>query len=141
MSKERAILVAYDGSEIAKRAVSWAIQLAKALDAKLYVLYVVNVPPEVRAFLTAGTILNEALKSGMRILEQVKPELDKEGVRYELVVEIGDPGEKIVEFADKINADLIVMGHRGLSGIKKLLVGSVCDKVIKCSTKPVLVVK
>lgn len=141
MSKERAILVAYDGSEIAKRAVSWAIQLAKALDAKLYVLYVVNVPPEVRAFLTAGTILNEALKSGMKILEQVKPELDKEGVRYELVVEIGDPGEKIVEFADKINADLIVMGHRGLSGIKKLLVGSVCDKVIKCSTKPVLVVK
>jgi len=141
VSKERAILVAYDGSEIAKRAVSWAIQLAKALDAKLYVLYVVNVPPEVRAFLTAGTILNEALKSGMRILEQVKPELDKEGVRYELVVEIGDPGEKIVEFADKINADLIVMGHRGLSGIKKLLVGSVCDKVIKCSTKPVLVVK
>jgi len=141
VSKERAILVAYDGSEIAKRAVSWAIQLAKALDAKLYVLYVVNVPPEVRAFLTAGTILNEALKSGMKILEQVKPELDKEGVRYELVVEIGDPGEKIVEFADKINADLIVMGHRGLSGIKKLLVGSVCDKVIKCSTKPVLVVK
>ncbi len=141
MSKERAILVAYDGSEIARRAVYWAIQLAKALDAKLYVLYVVNVPPEVRAFLTAGTILNEALKSGMKILEQVKPELDKEGIRYELVVEIGDPGEKIVEFADKINADLIVMGHRGLSGIKKLLVGSVCDKVIKCSSKPVLVVK
>ncbi len=141
MSKERAILVAYDGSEIARRAVSWAVQLAKALNAKLYVLYVVNVPPEVRAFLTAGTILNEALKSGMKILEQVKPDLDKEGIRYELVVEIGDPGEKIVEFAEKINADLIVMGHRGLSGIKKLLVGSVCDKVIKCSNRPVLVVK
>ena len=141
MSQERAILVAYDGSEIARRAVSWAIQLAKALGAKLYVLYVVNVPPEVRAFLTAGTILNEALKSGMKVLEQVKPDLDKEGVRYDLVVEIGDPGEKIVEFADKINADLIVMGHRGLSGIKKLLVGSVCDKVIKCSNRPVLVVK
>ncbi|NPA23126.1 MAG: universal stress protein [Crenarchaeota archaeon] len=141
MSQERAILVAYDGSEIARRAVSWAIQLAKALGAKLYVLYVVNVPPEVRAFLTAGTILNEALKSGMKVLEQIKPDLDKEGVRYDLVVEIGDPGEKIVEFADKINADLIVMGHRGLSGIKKLLVGSVCDKVIKCSNRPVLVVK
>jgi len=141
VSQERAILVAYDGSEIARRAVSWAIQLAKALGAKLYVLYVVNVPPEVRAFLTAGTILNEALKSGMKVLEQIKPDLDKEGVRYDLVVEIGDPGEKIVEFADKINADLIVMGHRGLSGIKKLLVGSVCDKVIKCSNRPVLVVK
>ncbi len=141
MSKERSILVAYDGSEIAKKAVFKAIELAKALNAKLYILYVVNVPPEVRAFLTAGTILNEALKSGMKILEQLKSELDKENVKYDLVVEIGDPGEKIVEFADKIDADMIVMGHRGLSGIRKLLVGSVCDKVIRCSTRPVLVVK
>ncbi len=138
---QKAILVAYDGSEPAERALRMAIDLARALSAKIYVIYVVNIPPEVHMVLTTGTILGEIAREGQRILEKAKMILEREGIVYELITEAGDPAEKIVETAEKLNVELIVMGHRGLSGFKRLLIGSVCEKVLRHSTRPVLVVK
>ncbi len=137
----RSILVAYDGSDPAERALKMGVEIARAFDAKVYVVYVVNIPPEVHMILTTGTILGEIAREGQRILERAKSLLDREGVKYELITEAGDPAEKIVELSEKLNVMMIVMGHRGLSGFKRLLIGSVCEKVLRHSTRPVLVVK
>ncbi len=63
------------------------------------------------------------------------------GILIESVILYGDAADKICEVADKVNADLVVIGSRGLSKIQSVLLGSVSEKVIKKCSKSVLVVK
>jgi len=136
------ILVAYDGSEQAWKALELAAKMAKGCGAKLYIIHVVPVPEDYADCYVCAEIMAKALEKGREIINRAREVLKNTlGVDAETILEKGDPGKKIVEKAEELNVDLIVVGSTGKSGIKKLVLGSVSEKVVKSASRPVLVVK
>jgi nucleotide-binding universal stress UspA family protein len=74
-------------------------------------------------------------------LEKVRKSAETFDVKIETIVREGEAYEKIVETAEEKNADMIFMGSHGRTGLKKLVMGSVTEKVIGFSACPVMVVK
>jgi len=133
------ILLADDGSASALAAVDEALKLAKSNGAKLHIIYVYHIDPDLD-ILRTGT--REAFKEeGSRVLDKAEKKAAQQGVEVETHLEEGIPDEKIVELASEIEADLVVMGTRGHTGLKKLLIGSVTERVVGQAPCPVLVVR
>lgn len=148
------ILVALDGSEPADKALDFALDLAEKYSAEIVLLSVippVAVPTTVYAASGARTlapvvtekhlkevedryekVLSEALKKA----NEIKPSLN---VSTKLVE--GRPSERIVETAKEGSFDIVVMGSRGLGGIKGFFLGSASDRVADEAACPVLIVK
>ncbi len=142
------ILVPLDGSEHSRRALEAAIQLAMRLNSKLALLTVysgtnASIPePELSAkarqsILTAQNVLD----SCEEILEEAEQKVRTEKIEVETEVAEGNPADVIVKKSKEGKFDLIVMGARGLSTFKKIMVGSVSEGVIKNAPCPVLIVK
>ncbi|HID28438.1 MAG TPA: universal stress protein, partial [Desulfobacterales bacterium] len=74
-------------------------------------------------------------------VDEVKNEAEKRGIKTEGLMEQGSAFQKITDLAKEEKADLIIMGSRGRTGLNRLLMGSVTEKVIGHSPCPVLVVK
>jgi nucleotide-binding universal stress UspA family protein len=152
----KTILVPLDGSEHSHRALEVAHRLASADDAVLYLLNVPEWPPAAdllgksvgaRAMgvsrqdveQTGRQLLehfDEAEESGHGMMEQMKKKLGASPVHTESIVRVGSPADIILEEAKRLGVDAIVMGSRGLSNLKELLVGSVSHKVLhaaKCT--------
>jgi|SRR6476619_6039966 len=131
------ILVAVDGSESSSKAAKRAIDLAEKHGADLIALYIVE--PNIN--------FNEAFyfaeESGQKIVDEVKQEasVKKLNVQTEVLMDVGAVSKAIVEYAEKNNIDLIVLGTRGISGIKRMLLGSTASGVVTYSHCPVIVVK
>jgi nucleotide-binding universal stress UspA family protein len=138
------IVVAYDGSDQAIKALNTAIELAKAFNSKLDVVEVVDTA----ALLGMGfapipsDVIAQIYSKAQNDVEQAKKKAQDAGVKdvTSQVLE-GDPATSIIEYASKNGADLIVIGSRGLSTFKRLVLGSVSSKVVQESRIPVLVVK
>ncbi len=158
------ILVPLDGSEHASLALEKAIQIAKKFDGKLtflhaYTTHIVSLPKEyalpeavpriVDASLpkeyampeTALRIVDFPYETGLSILEKASEKASTEGIQVETLLMMGNPAEKIVEASNNSRFDLIVMGARGLSPVKELLLGSVSHRVATHAKCPVLIVK
>lgn len=133
------ILLSADGSDSNKGAVLGAIKLARACTGKLYVTAVIETNPEYEAF--APQLVEKAENEARQYMEDLKAAALKEGVQCELIVHHGDePYKLLVDDAAKMQADVIVMGRRGRTGLKRLMMGSVTAKVIGHSHCKVLVV-
>jgi nucleotide-binding universal stress UspA family protein len=137
------IVLAVDGSEVSKNAAKHAIALAKSTGGKLIAVHVI--PPfdvtDIESF-KPDTIMKGLRAEGEKILSEVKGLASKEGVQIDTRVEDGIPYERICEVAEESDADLIVMGSHGRTGIGKVFIGSVAERVIgKAKCRPVLVVK
>lgn len=135
------ILVAVDGSEYAKKAFDKSIHLTQKLNSKLDVVHVVNDYTYGGDSATALEILEEIKEEGRKILEEYKNKAMENNVVITTLLEIGDPGQVIVDISNKNTYDLIVMGSRGLSTFKELLIGSVSLKVMNHAKCPVMIVK
>ncbi len=133
------VLVPTDGSEQSKKAVEHAAKLSKALNAKITLLYVINLPYIKQITLVGEHAAEELRKKGERILKDAEEIVKKYGVEYEKKIDEGDPASVIVEYGKK--HDAIIMASHGHSAITKLLLGSVADKVVRTSTVPVTIVK
>lgn len=146
------ILVAVDGSKPSLNASSQAIDLAKRLDAELIAIYVIS--PDIRYNYLEDTItprLPRALKNVMMVamqrgeihVDKVKQKAKEKGVKVktDVIMGISSVVKEIVEYAEKNKVDMIVVGSRGLSGIKKMLIGSVASGVVTYAHCPVLVAK
>jgi nucleotide-binding universal stress UspA family protein len=121
------ILVGYDGSEPAARAVTAAATLAREANAGVWV---VHVSPPGRA--------GEAVIELARARELVATA----GARLEdLRDETGDPAERLLAVADAVDADLLVVGARGRSGISRWLLGGTSDKLVAHATRAALVIR
>ena len=131
------ILVAVDGSETSSKPAEMAIDLAEKLGADLIALYIVA--PNIN-FSQAFYFAQE---NGQKIVDEVKREAvaKKLNVQTEVLMDVGAVSKAIVEYAENNNANLIVIGTRGISGIKRMLVGSTASEVVKYSHCPVMVVK
>ncbi|MBI2310949.1 MAG: universal stress protein [Betaproteobacteria bacterium] len=134
------ILVAYDGSEPASKAFELAADLGKKYSASLHVLAVAK-PPEFGDDVETEAILENSQRHYTKVLAALKNRAALLAVspRFEIVV--GHPADQIVYHAEQTGADLIVMGHRGKSFVKRLLIGSVSRQVMDHAHCAVLIVR
>jgi nucleotide-binding universal stress UspA family protein len=141
------ILLATDGSEEAGLAARTAVDLADKTDSGLHVVYVgwqdygypIYAVPELDYMRTIQEeVTREARKALDAEVEQVKA---AGGSVVEAHLGMGRPDVEIVSLAEEIGAGLIVMGSRGLGGVRRALLGSVSDSVVRHANCPVLVVR
>ncbi len=137
------ILAGYDGSEASRKAVMRAAELASTLGAELHVITVVP-PPSV----VLGTLMTPEYLDTKPLIEAARRRLDdlseevKQGYNVSVKVDVleGDPSETLIEYSNDNKCDLIVLGRRGLSGLERLLLGSVTQRVASKSRVDVLIV-
>ncbi|MGP4772584.1 universal stress protein [Acinetobacter oleivorans] len=140
------ILVPIDGSETSMIAMKEAIKLGKALNSKITVVQVMALDPFIAdAYVKTGQT-NELIERTrtylLDILEQAKQQFSNEGITVETkLLEGFVVHEEIIQAARDLNADLIVMGSHGRTGVRKLVLGSVAQKVLGESHIPVLIVR
>jgi nucleotide-binding universal stress UspA family protein len=141
------IMIATDGSELVKKAVDTAIELAKLGQTKLYAVHVIplgdfysSMPPSIDAEWIKD--MEEHLRiEGQEAIAYVEDAGRAANVEIEPVILEGNPANEIVDFAEKNDIELIVMGSHGKTGIQRFLIGSVAENVVRHSKKSVLVVK
>lgn len=134
------ILVPIDSSEIAERAMQETIKVNRFGEAEVHVLYVADINKlAINAYLS-GNVLLEIGKAGERILNAALEKFP-ESMKVVKVYRTGDPAETITEYAKEIDADLIIMGSRGLGLVRGVLLGSVSKYVLERTKCPVLIVK
>ena len=143
----RKILVAVDGSKPSFDASAYAIDLAKRNEAELIVLFIVSpVPYSQFEYANIGrmneieTIEKEKAQQEVDKVKQKATE-KKVSVKTDVLIRYTSVVKGIVEYAEKKKVDMIVIGSRGMTGFKKLLLGSVASGVVIYSHCPVLVVK
>lgn len=136
------ILVGVDGSDYARRAFDAAVTMTKASNGSLVVLCVVQPPMVIgQRKETAARFVRILEREARMILADYVQEADKKGVKAETRLTKGHPAAVILEAARSEHADLIVIGSRGLGGVKGMLLGSVSSAVVQNSKVPVLVAK
>ncbi len=141
MEQIKKILIATDGSEYTKEAVSTGLHLAKILGADVTALYVIDQTSFVSFPIDSSIVSVYSLleNEGKRAVEDVKKEGEGMGVQVATVVAEGSPTRKIVEMAAEF--DLVVIGTLGRSALSKLFMGSVAERVTRYAPCPVLVVR
>ncbi|MEK3731979.1 MULTISPECIES: universal stress protein [Paenibacillus] len=139
------ILLAYDGSEAASKALGRAIELAQASpDAVLDVVHAYDYP---RFFIgealapIPATLNKDVYDIAVQTVEEAKKQVQHAGIHANVEMIQGGPAEVILEYAKQNGSDLIVVGSRGLGGIREFVLGSVSHNVVQHATIPVLVVK
>ena len=138
------IMVPYDQSEPANRALEFAIDLAKKYGSKISVVScIVPQSPMDPTFATAyGETLILMRKAAASVLANLESKLKEAGISQKTdVLEGLSITDELVSYADSHQVDLIVMGSRGLGGFKKLLLGSVASGVTQHAKCPVLIIK
>lgn len=140
------ILVPVDGSDTSFAAIKKAADLAKAFDAKITVAQVLALDPYIAAeYITTSQtndIIERARSSIQDTLEEAKQRFQSEGVEVETKLLEGQViHREIVNAAEELKADLIVIGSHGRTGLKKLFLGSVAQNVLSEISTPVLVVR
>ncbi len=150
------ILVPLDGSELGERALLKAENLARFHSASMHLIHVVPRQPELEgaqrglfAAISAQAaehqrkearhLLEDRIASGKEYLERLAAHLRGTGLTVETAVEEGAVDEKIIGYAKQHDIGLITMCTQGYGGIKRRLLGSVTDRVIRSSHTPVLV--
>ena len=139
----RNIVIATDGSENTLRAISYGIELAKLSGATVHALYVIDMTSFSSIPMDAGweEMYNILREEGEKAISVVKERGKVSGVEVREMILEGHPNNEIIDFAEKNNVDLIVVGTLGKTGLDRFLMGSVADKVVRGSKVPVLVVR
>lgn len=146
MSRIRCIIHATDFSRASRAAFAKAIDLAKGHHAQLMVLHVLNIVPP---FLGEGNITPQVwdeIEAGARAaaasqMKRLVAKARTAGVRVKSLVVLGSPYDHIVPIAKRQRADLLVIGTHGRTGIRKVLLGSVAERVLRTASCPVLTVR
>ena len=140
------ILAATDGSKYSEAAVSEAIAIAKRCDSNLTIISVV--PSEaaspfdiVHSEMQKEAIIDKELQEAEKIVKNVKKLAEENGVKVKGLIYSGRPYDAILEIAKEEKATLIIVGSHGRTGISRLLMGSVTERVIGHAECAVLVVK
>lgn len=142
----RNILLAYDGSDNAKRALQHLIDFAKEAPKplKVQVFNAQHEPVMYGEYVTSAMVeeLNASLmKKSRGLLEEAGAQLAAAGISYETHTAIGNVAEQVNEAVKCLGCDTVVMGTRGLGSFTGMLLGSVANRVIHEVSVPVLLVK
>ncbi|MCL4454774.1 MAG: universal stress protein [Deinococcus sp.] len=136
----RRLLVGYDGSETARKAMLAAFELAQAFRGEVVALAVAR-PPE---FAELEGEVNSALEEARGTLAEAfgwaRNEAQKRGVNFKARTQVGHPAETLVRLAEEEHFDLIVLGRRGLTPVQRWMLGSVSERVLRYAPCAVMVV-
>lgn len=137
------VLVAIDGSEVSERAFDAAIEQARAWKADLHAVYVVETGlfSDIPADEKVEMMYSFLEKEGRAALDRVKEIASSRNIPVTLHFEQGHAGTAIIQTAEKIKADLIVVGSHGKSNVDRIFMGSVSSFVVEHSGISVLVVR
>jgi nucleotide-binding universal stress UspA family protein len=134
------ILVPLDGSELAQLTMPFAEKIAGCLGSQIMLLYVSESledsrNPEHQSYLQKMTKVAKA------DIKQYTDKLKRKRIKVESAILVGDPASEIVDYAQKEDFSLIVMSTHGHSGIKRWALGSVADRVLRGTEKPLVLVR
>ena len=141
------IVVGTDGSDTAKEAVRQAVELAKSVGAELLLVSAyqpiarVNVNRESREAPADVQWMVSAREDVATILSQAAATAQAAGVGAQTFERQGDPADAILDVAEERDADLIVVGNKGMTGAKRFLLGSVPNKVSHHAPSSVLIIR
>jgi nucleotide-binding universal stress UspA family protein len=142
MNLPKTILVPTDFSDSAEHALDYAVALAGKLGAKLVLLNAIGVPalgvPELGVALTS-TMMESTVRSHHAELEKLA--IRRGSANIEPLLRTGDARDVIVEVARECGADLIVMGTHGRRGVRRALLGSIAEGVLRTAPCPVLTIR
>jgi nucleotide-binding universal stress UspA family protein len=139
-SRYKRVVVAVDGSKFGDKALSDAIELCRLSGAKLMIVNVVQEFPSMYMSVAEGMVPQPAIddyyKAARRFSDHLLKRSLKKAQESGVVAETSSldapsPGEAIVEYAEKQGVDLVVVGTRGLTGLKRVLLGSVSRAVVE----------
>jgi len=133
------VLVATDGSPSSVAAADHAVNIAASYGGELFALSVVDLPDE--AFADAPNVVDQLLGKGKGYVAAIKAKAESAGVPCTVAALEGPVHEVVTRVASEREAGLIVTGSHGRTGLRRLLMGSVAEKVIGYAPCPVLVVK
>jgi nucleotide-binding universal stress UspA family protein len=138
----KTIVVATDFSEQANRAIDYAVELARKMDARVYVVNAYVPPtltlPDVAAAYTEAA--DQAADRAQRRLDLLVLGYHDARVPLEAVLRCGEPVDQVVNAAKQLHADLIVVGTHGRKGLSRALLGSVAESVVRNAPCAVLTV-
>ncbi len=136
------ILVAVDGSDTAQKAARMGADIALRFGARLTLVYVVPrllLPPDVYG-LTLADVEREHRAYADKLVGDALVKLGEPGVETDTLVLYGSPAEAIAEATAAPDVDMVVVGNRGRGAVARVVLGSVSDRLVHISPKPVLVV-
>jgi nucleotide-binding universal stress UspA family protein len=133
---KKQVVVAYDFSETADVALERAVDIAcRAPD---HVLHFVSVLESHQAYTTAEKVQDELLERLRRTFDERAPGVD---IEFFVHARIGRVVHEILELAEEVGADMIVVGSHGLTGVRRLLLGSVSEAVVRAARCPVVIAR
>jgi nucleotide-binding universal stress UspA family protein len=140
----KTVLAPIDFSDISRRVIDEAIVIARVIGARLVLLHVVQLPS-----LLGSGVAEDDLPVGFHLqaerdaitrLAKLQKQLRDEGVTAHVIHQVGLPGEKILEQAERLEADYLVMGSHGHGALYELIVGSTTMGILKQAACPVAIV-
>ena len=141
----KSILVGFDGSEQSKKALKKGIELAKIMGSELHIVGVVRpfqfaavdfiLPEEIEAY------EKEEIYKEEKYLKEAFEIAKEHGIEAKTKVLEGEPVEELMSYADTNGCDLIIVGHRGVGGFKRMILGTTAGNLVKYANQSVLVVK
>ena len=138
------LLIAVDFSTTLDSVIAYASKLGSLLNAKIWLLHVAEPNPELVGHEVASQVLRDLAAKEFHEehhqLQQAGDELRKAGLDCVPLLIQGGTATTILNEAEKLGIDMIVLGSHGEGTVKKLFIGSTCEDVIKTSTIPILVV-
>ncbi len=133
------ILVPTDGSEGAEQALAHALDLATTYGSTVHAVYVVE--PVYAAEAGTGRILEAMREEGERAVASIAERASAEGIEAVTAVRTGGPSGELLEYVADNGIGLVVMGTHGRTGLRRYLLGSVTERVVRLSDVPVLTVR
>ena len=133
------ILVATDGSKYSRACLERAMDFADSYRGELKIVSIVDIPAEFYA--EAPKVVDDLIDKAKGYVEDAKRQAETEGIRAEIFVREGETHRMLLDIAEDLHVNTIVMGSHGRTGLRRLLMGSVTEKVIGHAPCPVLVVK
>ncbi|AJF06001.1 universal stress protein [Geoalkalibacter subterraneus] len=145
MKEFKNILYATDFSESSDYAFQYAFSLARKYDARLLLVHVINEPVDLRGFyvphISFEKLEEEILQGAQKMMEKFCRTHLGDFKNYEPFILPGIPYDEIIKKADEQQADLIVMGTHGRTGLDHVLFGSTAEKVVRKSNVPVMTIR
>jgi nucleotide-binding universal stress UspA family protein len=141
------IVIGTDGSETAKEAVRQATELAKTLGSEIHLVSAYEPVPEGRLRQERADVPDDLQwmvnpkEDVNTTLEETGKQLEEAGVKVETYAREGDPADAILDVAEEVGADLIVVGNKGMTGARRFLLGSVPNKVSHHAPCSVMIIR
>lgn len=141
---EQKILVPLDGSALSERAIEPAEKIAKAIGCEMILFRVVDTPLEKSPEAEPEEVRQAAsarIDKATTYLKAIASRVEGKGIKARIEVGAGYPHSAILALADKENVEFIIMSTHGRTGVSRALMGSVAEKVVYRTERPVMLVK